>query len=190
MCNMLHIHKSSDVASPADPQSSSTLEREHIKRVWWSTFCLDNMTSTQMGVKPTLSAEQAASMAYPAPTPISSSSSDAADEDSSFFSDSDYLTARVQLTLLQTEKATIEAHSKEKGTEMQIRHRVQRLEEWRAGWPERMHLQPRCGEQTGLMTLSHGVSTEHEIRSLANLHLRSNQVYIPPAASNSQGPAG
>ncbi|KAL4935408.1 hypothetical protein BDV06DRAFT_228861 [Aspergillus oleicola] len=76
---------------------SNQLNRQktaYIKRVWWSTYCLDRMTSTQRGLLHNLDVDQT-DLELPSRSVIG-------DENADEFGDADYLTARIQLTIIQS----------------------------------------------------------------------------------------
>ncbi|XXG99250.1 hypothetical protein Hte_005587 [Hypoxylon texense] len=142
----------------------SPVEREHRKRVWWSTFCMDRMASTQMGLLPALQADQV-DLEYPTQKGL-------APDDLEEFSDPDYLTARVQLTIIQSDAANDVYHLGQddaRDIETILRPVLRRLDTWKADLPDHMTLGIEDGlpELTGQLPL---------LRSLANLHLRFNQI--------------
>ncbi|KAI1370794.1 hypothetical protein F4677DRAFT_437509 [Hypoxylon crocopeplum] len=160
MCNMLQLHKAS---SSLD---CSPVVREHRKRVWWSTFCIDRMASTQLGLLPSLQIEQV-DLEYPTQTGL-------LPDDLEEFSDPDYLTARVQLTIIQADAANNVCHLGQDDAEdidTILRPVLRRLDAWREGLPAHMALglQDSLPELLGQMPL---------MRSLANLHIRFNQCVI------------
>ena len=155
---MLQLHKASISSDP------SPLQREHRKRVWWSTFCLDRLTSTQRGLLPTLTAEQT-DLSYP-------SSHGLGVEEIGDFTDPDFLTARIQLTVIQTGNS--EVLSRSTGDEAEVietvlRPMLQRLVSWKNSLPSHMAF------ETESDILSSGSSLAFK-RSLANPNLRYNQV--------------
>ena len=179
MCNMLQLHETSASLD------CTPVERENRKRVWWSTFCIDRMASTQMGVLPTLQIGQG-DLCYPSSEGLSR-------DDLDEFSDPDYLTARVQLTIIQADAASDVLSSEEQGEEgldndndddsvnngdnnknrrtieSFLRPRLQRLQEWKDALPAHMAVDFHAS-MAGLR------DNMPLLRSLANLHLRYNQV--------------
>ncbi|KAL4965442.1 Zn(II)2Cys6 transcription factor [Aspergillus stella-maris] len=89
MCNMLQLHRA------CSSRNLHPVEIEHRKRVWWSTYCLDRMTSTQRGILPTLHADQT-DLELPSKFAIS-------DEDAEEFGDAAFLKARIELTIIQAD---------------------------------------------------------------------------------------
>jgi proline utilization trans-activator len=160
MCNMLQLHET------AAFRDLSAVERENRKRVWWSTFCIDRMASTQMGVLPTLQIDQG-DLDYPTNDGLSS-------EDMAEFADPDYLTARIQLTIIQAD-AVKDHDSTDAGNEKNIATLVhptlERLLVWKNGLPE--HMAVPFHEKMAKIEANTAL-----LRSLANLHLRYNHVCI------------
>ncbi|CAK7216191.1 hypothetical protein SBRCBS47491_002738 [Sporothrix bragantina] len=168
MCNMLQLHETSS------SMDCSPVERENCKRVWWSTFCIDRMASTQMGVLPTLQIDQG-DLSYPTNEGLSG-------EEINEFSDPDYLTARIQLTIIQADAANgigqsdgedasdNDGDSYKRSIDTLLRSRLRRLQDWKAALPAHMAVDfhESIEEMKNNMAL---------LRSLANLHLRYNQVF-------------
>lgn len=122
------------------------------------------MASTQMGLLPTLQADQA-DLEYPTQAGLAS-------DDLEEFSDPDYLTARVQLTIIQSDAANDVcdlSQNDSKDIESIIRPVLRRLDAWKADLPAHMAL----GIEDGLPGFKGQMPL---IRSFANLHLRFNQV--------------
>ncbi|KAI0161791.1 hypothetical protein GGR52DRAFT_586018 [Hypoxylon sp. FL1284] len=160
MCNMLQLHKAS---SSLD---CSPVEREHRKRVWWSTFCMDRMASSQMGLLPALQIDQV-DLKYPTQAGLTP-------EELEEFSDPDFLTARIQLTIIQSNAVSDVCHlgqDDSKDTETVFRPMLRRLDAWKAGLPAHMALE--IGD--GLPKLRGQLPF---VRSLANLYIRFNQCVI------------
>jgi proline utilization trans-activator len=168
LCNMLQLHQAS-----ASLQSSP-VEREHRKRVWWSTFCLDRMMSTQLGLLPSLHVDQA-DLDYPTQAGLSV-------DDAEEFADPDYLTARVQLTIIQANNSKTVFHVGDDDAhdiETILRPMLRRLGAWKAGLPTHMALEMEDGVAKPTRSLAC-------MRSLANLYLRFNQVnnqFLPKPAT-------
>ncbi|KAL3478523.1 fungal-specific transcription factor domain-containing protein [Aspergillus californicus] len=160
LCNQLQLHHAS--CSPGH----SFVEREHRKRVWWSTYCLDQMTSLQRGLLPTLHADQT-DLHYPSQASIPL-------EDTSEFADPDYLTARIQLTIIQaniSKSISDFDHDASHATETVLDPILHQLTAWKAGLPSHMALEMEDGMPEPTRSLPC-------MRSLANLHLRFNQCLI------------
>ncbi|CAH0034094.1 unnamed protein product [Clonostachys rhizophaga] len=58
LSNVLRLHK------PPSSPTLSAVECEHLKRVWWTVYCLDRMTSTEMGLPPIFRRDEV-ELAYP-----------------------------------------------------------------------------------------------------------------------------
>jgi proline utilization trans-activator len=162
LCNMLQLHQAS-TSSDCSP-----MEREHRKRVWWSTFCLDRLTSTQRGLLPTLDVKHT-DLAYPTSVGLVA-------EDVGEFTDPDYLTARIQLTIIQANNSKSESLlGQDDGHNIQaiLRPMLQRLTAWKEALPGHMIF----GMEDDMSKSTRSLPC---MRSLANLHLRYNQVCIKP----------
>ncbi|ERT02404.1 hypothetical protein HMPREF1624_00702 [Sporothrix schenckii ATCC 58251] len=151
MCNMLQLHLA------ASSRDCGPVERENRKRVWWTTFCIDRMASTQMGVLPALHIDQA-DLTYPA-------SDGLAREDMAEFADPDYLTARIQLTVIQAD-AVGSGDADTDDTPA-----LGRLTAWKAALPVHMAVPFHAG-------MAASEDDTAVLRSLANLHLRYNHCVI------------
>lgn len=124
LCNMLQLHQASTSSE------ISAVDREHRKRVWWSTYCLDKMTSSQRGLLPSLQLDQTN---HPYPTQANLPS-DAVGE----FAEGDYLTARIQLTILQANNSKgVSNFGKDDANDIRniLRPMLRRLESWKTGLP-------------------------------------------------------
>lgn len=156
MCNMLQLHETSS------SRDCSPVERENRKRVWWSTFCIDRMASTQMGVLPTLQIDQG-DLSYPTNDGLACENMDE-------FSDPDYLTARIQLTIIQAD--AVNDHDNDNNDakiDTFLHPTLRRLQAWKDGLPAHMAVafHESMAKTEDNMAL---------LRSLANLHLRHNHV--------------
>lgn len=157
MCNILQLHRKSM------SRDCNAVEREHRKRLWWSTFCMDRMASTQMGLLPNLQLDQM-DLDYP-------SSDGLSPEDKTEFSDADLLKARAQLAIIQDVNAShVSQLGRDEALDIEtvIGPALKRLDEWKQNLPAHLVL---CSN-TGL-PVSSSISF---IRSFANLHIRINQV--------------
>lgn len=169
MCNMLQLHKSSASID------CSPLERERRKRLWWSTFCIDRMASTHMGLLPSLQIDQT-DLEYPSQAGLST-------VDTAEFKDPAYLTARVQLTIIQADLANQTydlGRDDAKDIETIFRPMLQRLDVWRAGLPALMALGMEDGVPASMRKMPY-------MRSLANFHLRFNHVSSTRATRSFDG---
>lgn len=157
MCNVLQLHKKS--AS----KDCTPVEREHRKRLWWSTFCIDRMASTQVGLLPNLRIDQV-DLEYPSQDELSP-------EDLSEFSDPALMSARAQLTIIQDVNAKEVCQAGPdyaRYIETVIRPALQRLDSWKEKLPAHLvlDLEARLPQSNDMPY----------IRSFANIHLRFNQV--------------
>lgn len=122
------------------------------------------MASTQTGLLPALQTVQV-DLEYPTQKGLTP-------DDLEEFSDPDFLTARVQLTIIQSDAANDVCHLGQddaKDIDAILRPVLRRLDTWKADLPEHMALgiEDRLPELIGQLPL---------MRSLANLYLRFNQV--------------
>ncbi|VUC29706.1 unnamed protein product [Clonostachys rosea] len=160
LCNTLQLHQ---VASSRD---CSPVEREHRKRLWWSTYCLDRMTSTQTGLPPSFQVEQT-DLGYPSDAEIPLN-------DANEFTDVEFLTARVQLTMIEEnnlKSVPLIGRDDARDIETIVRPKLRRLHTWKEGLPSHMASELRNDARDN--TDSQGAK-----RALANLHLRYNQCLI------------
>ncbi|KAL3711793.1 hypothetical protein TMatcc_000485 [Talaromyces marneffei ATCC 18224] len=159
MCNVLQLHKKSS------SEDRTPVEREHLKRLWWSTFCIDRMSSTQMGLLPNLQIDQI-DIDYPSQHGLPP-------EDVTEFCDPDLLTARAQLTIIQDVNATNLSQvgrDSEDDFETIMFPAMQRLEMWKGKLPAHLIL----ATDTRLPNSTH----MPYIRSFCNLHIRYNQCMV------------
>lgn len=122
------------------------------------------MTSTQRGLLPTLQVDQT-DLDYPSNTELPSA-------DIEEFADPDYLTARIQLTIIEADNAkSVCQAGKEDARDFESvsRPMLRRLEVWKAGLPSHMALDMDNG-------IPNSTSSPPCTRSLANFHLRFHQV--------------
>lgn len=113
---------------------------------------------------PTLDIKQT-DLAYPTSTGLVA-------EDVGEFTDPDYLTARIQLTIIQANNSKSAAlFANNDGDEIQtvLRPMLQRLTAWKEAVPEHMTF----GNEEDISKSTRSLPC---MRSLANLHLRYNQV--------------
>ncbi|KAL4899308.1 SUR7/PalI family-domain-containing protein [Aspergillus multicolor] len=157
LCILLQLHKV-DISNHC-----TAVELERRKRTWWSAFCLDHMVSTQRGLLPSLRVEHT-NLEYPSQMHLS------ADEVAQF-SDPAYLTARIQLTIIQAGNLT-HLGGEELDMENAIQSMLRRLQAWKAALPDDMALKVAKRDPQTMESLPC-------IGSLANLHLRYNQVSSP-----------
>jgi len=160
LCNMLQLHRQSS------SRDCHPVEREHQKRIWWSTYSLDRMTSTSTGFLPTLHFEQT-DLDYPSNIRLSA-------EDAQEFADPDYLTARIQLTIIEANNSASIAKFRDADKhdiETAIHPLLISLNTWKSALPAHMAMDMADGIFQSTRSLQRA-------RSLANFHLRWNQVTL------------
>lgn len=160
LCNMLQLHRQSS------SRDCSPLEREHRKRIWWSTYSLDRMTSTSTGFLPTLHFEQT-DLDYPSNVGLSTG-------DAQEFADPDYLTARIQLTIIEANNSASIATFRDvdkHDIETAIHPLLISLNTWKSALPAHMAMDMADG-------IFQSTKSLQRARSLANFHLRWNQVSL------------
>lgn len=123
---------------PAGPEFSA-VEREHRKRLWWTSYCFDKNTSSEMGWKPAyvLPDHQ---LGYPSKDGLS-------EEELVEFHDPGFLTAQVKLTDLKlsiTETAYRLKAGGPVGTH-EIRHCLNVLQNWKSGLAPNVGINLTCG---------------------------------------------
>jgi hypothetical protein len=162
MASILKLHKPS-------PSSTPPLESEHRKRIWWTTYCIDRMTCTEMGLPPALQVHRV-EQTYP------DDSSLLAPGDRAEFYDAETHTTQVQLAFIHADICE-NMKSIRKGDTMDVdvgdltRPILQRLEEVRAGLPVHMSFDVEDGMPPAMKQMPD--------RSLASLYQRYHQVNTP-----------
>ena len=156
MSNILKLHK------PAS-HPLSALDIEHRKRIWWTTYCIDRMTSTEMGLPPAFSVHQV-EQKYPDDSRLSES-------DAGEFHDAVTLTTQVQLAFIHADICENMQSIRKDNTNNfgnLTRPILQRLEAVRAGLPPHMSFDVEDGMPLAMKQMAD--------RSLASLYQRLNQV--------------
>ncbi|KAL1855821.1 hypothetical protein VTK73DRAFT_8463 [Phialemonium thermophilum] len=92
MCNLLRLHQP---PPPQGGQGLSAAEQEHRKRVCWTSYCLDKMTSSELGLLPSF---QPGQIKVDLPRDDQLRPEDAAE-----FHEAEFLRARIQLTFMKAE---------------------------------------------------------------------------------------
>lgn len=147
---------------PASP-SFSALEREHRKRLWWTTYCLDKNTSAEMGWKPAYISPDR-DLGYPADDGL-------AESDLGEFSNHGFLTAQVKLTELKV-AITDTAYRLKAGspvTSNEVKHCLGGLQNWKLD----LHPDIALDLTSGIPRELSKVST---IRTSSSLFLKHNHV--------------
>jgi proline utilization trans-activator len=145
------------------PASFSSLDREHRKRVWWTSYCLDKTTSTEMGWQPAFTGV-GIDLEYP-------SNNDLSPEELEEFHAPEYLTAQAKLSHLKA--AIIETvcrlRSDSLGKGQEISHSVEILQKWKSELP--LHMSLDFDNR-----ISEAMSKLPTVRTTVSLHLKYNQV--------------
>ncbi|EWZ78312.1 hypothetical protein FOWG_17399 [Fusarium oxysporum f. sp. lycopersici MN25] len=153
MCNLLELHQ-----SPS--QTYSELDKEHRKRVCWTSYCPDKMASSELGLLPSFQPSQI-KLDYP---------SDQQLEPGDQFCEADFLRARIQLTLMKAEAdifidlwQSIRDDIPE--GERRVRPILLRLENWLHELPQSLKFDCEAG-------MPEAMAQAPNMRSLASLYLR------------------
>ena len=174
MCSLLRLHQ------PQPQGSLSPSDKEHRKRLCWTTYCLDKMTSSELGALPSFQAGQI-KVDYPRDDAL-------LPEDACQFKPAAFLDARIQLTFLKAEADVfIDLWQSIRDDIPDVERRVStilaKLKSWSESLPTFMSFDCdlRIPEEMGQLST---------MRSLASLYLRSHQVRlasIPDSARSSLG---
>ncbi|KAL3471078.1 fungal-specific transcription factor domain-containing protein [Aspergillus californicus] len=159
MSNMLKLHK----LSPSPPHQA--LDAEHRKRVWWTTYCIDRMTSTEMGLPPAFSLQQL-EQTYPDDSKLLPGDTDQ-------FHDAETLTTQVQLGFIHADICeNMKSIRKDNTTNVGdlTRPILHRLEEVRARLPLHMSFDVENGMPPAMKQMVD--------RSLASLYQRYHQCFV------------
>ncbi len=160
MSNILKLHK--PCSSPLPPA-----EVEHRKRVWWTTYCIDRMTSTEMGLPPAFQVHQV-EQAYPDDSMLSP-------EDTKEFYDAETLTTQVQLAFIHADICeNMRSIRKDNTTNVGdlTRSILQRLEDVRARLPPHASFNVDNGMPPAMKQMPD--------RCLASVYQRYHQVIFTP----------
>ncbi|KAJ5101590.1 hypothetical protein NUU61_003812 [Penicillium alfredii] len=154
MANILKLHKPS-------PSSVPALEAEHRKRVWWTTYCIDRMTSTEMGLPPALQVHQI-EQSYPDDSMLLPA-------DRGEFYDAETHATQVQLAFIHADICENMKSIRKDNTNVGdlTRPILQRLEEVRARLPPHMSFNVENGMPPAMKQMAD--------RSLASLYQRYHQ---------------
>ncbi|KAL4962008.1 transcription factor domain-containing protein [Aspergillus stella-maris] len=156
--NVLKLHK------PAS-QSLPPLDVEHRKRIWWTTYCIDRMTSTELGLPPAFQINQV-EQTYPDDSLLSPT-------DAREFYDAETLTTQVQLGFIHADICeNIRSIRKDNTTGVGdlTRPILLRLEKVRARLPSHMSFDVENGMPPAM--------TQMADRSLASLYQRYHQCFV------------
>ena len=151
------------------PETVSSIEREHWKRIWWTSYCLDRMTSSDSGLE---SAYHGDSPELDHPNDIS-----LLPEEMQEFSAAQYLTAQSKLCLVKRRiDWTASRLRSDDSRDFQeiLEPSMELLEQWRSELPPDMSFTFEDGIPLAMAELP-------AMRSLASLYLRYHQVReVPP----------
>lgn len=152
------------IDNPAKPECSA-LQREHRKRLWWSGYCLEKNTSTEMGWKPsyTLADRQ---LDYPSNEGLSQT-------DLTEFHAPEFLTAQIKLTELKL-SVTETAYKLQAGGLVgshEIRNCLDLLQKWKLDLAPNVALNFEFG-------ISKEMSELRTMRTTSSLYLKYNHVSI------------
>lgn len=157
-CSLLRLHQPS-------PQLS-TLQQEHRKRLCWTSYCLDKMTSSELGILPSFQPGQI-KIEFPEDHHLSP-------EDRDQFHNADFLRVRIQLTFFKAEADVFidswhSIRDEPPDVERRVKPILWKLESWLKELPPGMCFDCEMGMPDVMIQLVH-------MRSLASLYLRYYQV--------------
>ncbi|KAJ0419925.1 fungal-specific transcription factor domain-containing protein [Aspergillus carlsbadensis] len=163
MSSMLKLHKP---CTPCTPP----LESEHRKRIWWTTYCIDRMTSTELGLPPALQVARV-EQSYPDDAALVHQS------DRAEFDDAQTHAAQVQLAFIHADICeNMKSIRKDRTADVDVdvgdltRPILRRLEEVRAGLPAHMSFDVEDGMPPAMKHMPD--------RSLASLYQRYHQCFV------------
>ncbi|KAF4832791.1 Proline utilization trans-activator [Colletotrichum tropicale] len=166
LAKLLHLHKPVTAQTPVDAEQNVRVMNEHRKRLWWTSYCMDRMISTELGVSPAL-ASVPEGMQLPCSAGFTS-------EDLEQFSDPSLLTASTQLCEIKRHVViTAAQHSDvDDGRRLDIiKPCIDMLHDWRANLPSNMTFTFEDSLPTRLMEAQYG-------RILASIYMRYHQCSI------------
>jgi proline utilization trans-activator len=158
MCNLLGLHQ-----VPA--KAYSTLEKEHRKRVCWTSYCLDKMTSSELGLLPSFQPTQI-KLDYPSDQQLEP-------EDAVQFYEAEFLRARIQLTYMKAEADVFidlwqSIRDDIPDGERRVRPILIKLEKWLDELPISLKFNCEAG-------MPEEMAVAPNMRSMASLYLRWQQ---------------
>ncbi|KAJ5579709.1 uncharacterized protein N7459_005694 [Penicillium hispanicum] len=159
LSNILRLHKSSTSLA------ASPVQAEHMKRVWWTVYCLDRMTSTEMGLPPIFRRDEV-EIAYPSDELLPPESADE-------FSSGVSLTAQVNLAFIHTdicETVKILGHPDPMRDQKRAEPIIQRLEALRSQLPPGLSFNVEHNLSTSIREMTN--------RSLVSLYERYYQCFV------------
>ncbi|KAF6831073.1 C6 transcription factor [Colletotrichum musicola] len=164
LAKLLQLHKPSSGQDSSGSGTRSRVLDEHRKRLWWTSYYMDRMTSTELGVAP-------AFCCVPEGMQLPSSAGLTPDE-AEQFSDPSLLTAAAQLC--EIKRDVVRTAAQHGGSEKRldaIQASLDMLQQWRAGLPGVMDFTFEDSLPTRLMDSRHG-------RILASIYMRYHQCFI------------
>ncbi|KAF6817754.1 hypothetical protein CSOJ01_02191, partial [Colletotrichum sojae] len=164
-CNLLRLHQ------PPTTSSLPPAELEHRKRVCWTSFCLDKMTSSELGILPSFQPLQI-KIGYPSDESLGP-------EDEGNFFEAEFLRARIQITMMKSEIDVFidqwqSIRDDIPDIEKRARPILAKLESWTLELPAFMSFD--CEEG-----MPEAMTQRPSMRSLSSHYLRCNQVSILPS---------
>lgn len=137
---------------------------EHHKRIWWTTFQLDAMTSAEVGLRPTLCFDDA-QLALPADELLSH-------QDQRDFHDAQILAAHLKLCGIRSDIADVVGRLQQEdftNYRQVVQQPLGRLEQWRLELPAHCSFEFSQGIPPAMLSLP-------SMRSLTSVYLRYHQV--------------
>ncbi|CAI6089010.1 unnamed protein product [Clonostachys chloroleuca] len=159
LSNVLRLHK------PSSSSSLSAVESEHMKRVWWTVYCLDRMTSTEMGLPPIFRRDEV-ELAYPSDQMLPPEASDE-------FSSGVSFTTQVQLAFIHTDICQTVRSLGDTGIiydQKRAEPIIRQLETLRAQMPPTLSFDVENGLPTAMREMKN--------RSLVSLYERYYQCFV------------
>ncbi|KAK0375362.1 hypothetical protein CLIM01_07261 [Colletotrichum limetticola] len=166
LAKLLHLHKPHPLPKAPDQQRQVRVMNEHRKRLWWTSYCMDRMISTELGVA-------AAVACVPEGMQLPSSAGLDA-EDLEEFSDPGLLTMQTQLCEIKRNVVRTAAQHVDVDDERRleiIKPCLDTLKEWRTSLPQQVAFTFEESLPTRLMEAPHG-------RILASTYMRYHQCFI------------
>lgn len=163
----MRIASSLMLHSPTSRQGSTPLEAEHYRRLWWTTYLLDAMTGSEMGVNSSWDYDEIkARVGLP-------SDSNLSDEDHQELFPAHISTAYISLCSIRSQILSLASSSLADSSDEQIddslKYPISMLQEWRATLPDAISFTFTEGISPDMLSLQ-------ECRGLASLYLRFHHV--------------
>lgn len=163
LAQVLRLHESAiSLDTSTQDNNPSLVIQEHQKRTWWTTYCIDRITSTELGLRPII---------HDLPL-VPPSSAQLALEDKDQFSNPHLLYALAQLCFIKAKVVDAVGQLQKDSltnTLKSLNPCLTLLSDWMAGLPEDMSF-----------TFEQGIPLQMQrhpyARNVASLYLRHNQV--------------